>query len=165
MVSYIASPEEITPPGEFTYRLMSRSGSSRSRYSNCAIIALDTWSSIDVPRKTMRSLSRSEYMSNACLPGRSSPPPWVLCFEVCQSLVWPSVPSGTASSSSFPPELSSGGSIVTNSRSRSTAFSFLMPWLRFSLLSAEFSSRLSSVGQLAAGRGNHPLQSFLDLIL
>ena len=42
MVSWIASPAGITPPGELMYIWMSRSGSSRARYSSCATIMFAT---------------------------------------------------------------------------------------------------------------------------
>ena len=41
MVSCIARPAEIEPPGELMYIWMSRSGSSRARYSSCAMIMFD----------------------------------------------------------------------------------------------------------------------------
>jgi hypothetical protein len=60
IVSRIARPEVIDPPGELRYIEISRSGSSASRKSSWAITRLETWSSIGVPRKMMFSFSSRE---------------------------------------------------------------------------------------------------------
>ena len=60
IVSRIARPAVIEPPGELMYSEMSFSGSSAARNSIWAMIRLAIWSSIGVPRKMMFSLSSRE---------------------------------------------------------------------------------------------------------
>jgi hypothetical protein len=60
IVSYIARPELITPPGLLIYTLIPLSGSSLSKYSSWAIITFAIGSDIGVPRKIILSLSKRE---------------------------------------------------------------------------------------------------------
>ena len=60
IVSYIARPELMTPPGLLMYRLISLSASSRSRKSSWAMITLAIISLMGVPMKTIRSLRSRE---------------------------------------------------------------------------------------------------------
>src|SRR6187399_2211413 len=61
-------PAVTTPPGLLMYSRMSRSGSSASRKSICAMTRFAMLSSIEVPMKMMLSLSRREKMSYARSP-------------------------------------------------------------------------------------------------
>ena len=60
MVSYIARPEDTTPPGELMYIKMSLVGFSASRNSNCAHTRVDTMSLIGPVMKIMRSFNNRE---------------------------------------------------------------------------------------------------------
>src|SRR5271169_279325 len=60
----MASPAYASPPGELTYSRMSSSGSSASRKSSWATIRFAAPASTSVPRKTIRSRSSREKMSN-----------------------------------------------------------------------------------------------------
>jgi len=60
----MASPSVTEPPGEFTYRAMSRSESSAASRRSWAHTMLATVSSMEVPRKMMRSL-RSRWNTSA----------------------------------------------------------------------------------------------------
>ena len=68
IVSKIANPELITPPGELIYILISLSGSSLSRYRSWATNKFATWSFIGVPRNIILSFNNREYMSKALSP-------------------------------------------------------------------------------------------------
>ena len=60
IVSRIAMPAVIDPPGELMYSEMSFSGSSEARNSIWAMIRFATWSSMGVPRKMMFSFRSRE---------------------------------------------------------------------------------------------------------
>mmetsp|Transcript_4275 Transcript_4275/g.9606 ORF Transcript_4275/g.9606 Transcript_4275/m.9606 type:complete len:221 (-) Transcript_4275:4-666(-) len=63
MVSKIAMPLEIEPPGLLMYIVMSASGSSFARYSSCATTALAMVSSTPFPIIIILSFSRREFTS------------------------------------------------------------------------------------------------------
>ncbi|MNP64917.1 hypothetical protein D3C76_1604600 [compost metagenome] len=60
IVSYIAIPAVMDPPGLFTYKEISFSGSSAARNSICAIMELATMSLTSDPKKIMRSFNSLE---------------------------------------------------------------------------------------------------------
>ncbi|MCY1381484.1 hypothetical protein D9M69_693950 [compost metagenome] len=60
MVSYMARPLVMTPPGELMYRWIGFVGFSDSRNSNCAQTSADTASLTSPFRKMMRSRSSRE---------------------------------------------------------------------------------------------------------
>src|SRR3954454_21145513 len=63
MVSYIASPDVTTPPGELMYIEISFFGLSASRNKSWATTGVDMPSSIGPVTKMMRSFRRREKMS------------------------------------------------------------------------------------------------------
>ena len=63
MVSWMAMPALIEPPGLLIYRLMSLSGSCPSRYSSWATTRLAEVSLTSSLRTMMRSFSRREKIS------------------------------------------------------------------------------------------------------
>ena len=63
MVSWMAMPALIEPPGLLIYRLMSLSGSCPSRYSSCATTRLAEVSLTSSLRTMMRSFKRREKIS------------------------------------------------------------------------------------------------------
>jgi hypothetical protein len=71
MVSRIARPAVIEPPGELMYSEISFSGSSAARNSIWAITRLATLSSMGVPRKMMFSLSKPRVDVERALAARS----------------------------------------------------------------------------------------------
>ena len=72
MVSWMAMPALMDPPGLLIYRLMSLSGSCPSRYSSCATTKLAEVSLTSSLSTMMRSFKRREKMSYE----RS---PWAVC--------------------------------------------------------------------------------------
>ena len=63
MVSWMAIPALMEPPGLLIYRLMSLSGSCPSRYSSCATTRLAEVSLTSSLSTMMRSFSRREKIS------------------------------------------------------------------------------------------------------
>src|SRR5713226_5214966 len=63
IVSYIASPDVTTPPGELMYIEISFFGLSASRNRSWATTSVDMPSSTGPVKKMMRSFSRREKMS------------------------------------------------------------------------------------------------------
>jgi hypothetical protein len=63
MVSYMAIPALIEPPGLFIYKAMSLSGSSASKNNSWAITKLATVSSIALPKNIILSFNKREYIS------------------------------------------------------------------------------------------------------
>ena len=63
MVSWMAIPAEMEPPGLLIYRLISLSGSCPSRYSSCATTRLAEVSLTSSLKTMIRSFSRREKIS------------------------------------------------------------------------------------------------------
>ena len=68
IVSYIAIPAVITPPGLFIYNIISFSGFSESNNNNSATTTFANSSSISSPKNIILSLNNLEKISNDLSP-------------------------------------------------------------------------------------------------